>query len=165
MTTWTVYEYARLFRDNHTEIVGENLCLSGKQFDALKKLITSNESEHYQLFRYGFEKTREVLVCQNYVGVICLPDGDQIEILPKTHRLTYGNTGNDSADVRAARKNLVKMLKATRYLPGKIASSAALDITDMPLLDVFIQLFLQEVNSLIKRGISRKYQTKEENLD
>ena len=164
MATWTVYEYARLFRDNHTEIVGDNLCLSGKQFDALKKLITSNDSDHYQLFRYGFEKRREVLVCQNYVGVICLPDGDQIEILPKTHKLTYSKVDSDVVGIKHARKNLIKMLRATRYLPGKVASSAVLDITNMPLLDVFIQLFLEEVNSLIKRGISRNYQPKEENL-
>jgi 5-methylcytosine-specific restriction enzyme subunit McrC len=164
MATWTVYEYARLFRDNHTEVVGDNLCLSGKQFDALKKLITSSDSDHYQLFRYGFEKRREVLVCQNYVGVICLPDGDQIEILPKTHKLNYVSEGASSVDKNKSRKNLIKMLKATRYLPGKMASSAALDITNMPLLDIFIQLFLEEVNSLIKRGISRHYQPKEENL-
>jgi 5-methylcytosine-specific restriction enzyme subunit McrC len=164
MATWTVYEYARLFRDNHTEVVGDNLCLSGKQFDALKKLITSSDSDHYQLFRYGFESRREVLVCQNYVGVICLPDGDQIEILPKTHKLNYSNADSDAVGKKDARKNLIKMLKATRYLPGKTASSAALDITNMPLLDVFIQLFLAEINSLIKRGISRHYQPKEENL-
>lgn len=164
MATWTVYEYARLFRYNHTEVVGDNLCLSGKQFDALKKLITSSDSDHYQLFRYGFEARREVLVCQNYVGVICLPDGDQIEILPKTHKLTYSNADSDAVGKKDARKNLIKMLKATRYLPGKTVSSAALDITNMPLLDVFIQLFLAEINSLIKRGISRHYQPKEENL-
>ncbi|MDO6505544.1 McrC family protein [Colwellia sp. 4_MG-2023] len=164
MATWTVYEYARLFRDNHTAIVGDNLCLSDNQFDALKKLIKSDDSDHYQLFRYGFEKRREVLVCQNYVGVICLPDGDQIEILPKTHKLNYVSEGASSVDKDKSRNNLIKMLKATRYLPGKMASSAALDITNMPLLDVFIQLFLDEVNSLIKRGISRHYQPKEENI-
>jgi 5-methylcytosine-specific restriction enzyme subunit McrC len=164
MATWTVFEYARLFRDNHTKFVDNNLCLSGKQFDALKKLIKSGDSDHHQLFRYGFEQRREVLVCQNYVGVICLPDGDQIEVLPKTHKLNYTSEGVSSSDKNNTRNNLIKMLKATRYLPGKMASSAALDITNMPLLDVFIQLFLGEVNSLIKRGVSRHYQPKEENL-
>lgn len=164
MTTWTVYEYARLFRDNHTELEDGNLYLSGKQFDALKKLIASNDADHSQLFRYGFEKKREVLVCQNYVGVICLPDGDQIEILPKTHKLSYKNDTIGFDEKNRSRINLVKMLKATRYLPGKMASSATLDITNVPLLDVFIQLFLEAVNLLIKRGVSRHYQPKEENL-
>lgn len=162
MTTWTVYEYARLYRDNHTELVDGNLCLSGKKFDALKKLIISGDDDHHQIFRYGFENRVEVLVCQNYVGVICLPDGDQIEILPKTHRLTSDSL-NESSKI-SARHNLVKMLKATRYLPGKIASTAALDVTKMPLLDIFIQLFLNEVSGLVKRGISRHYQHQEDNL-
>jgi 5-methylcytosine-specific restriction enzyme subunit McrC len=164
MTTWTVYEHARLYRDNRTEVDGDNLYLSGKQFDALKKLITSNESDHDQLFKYGYEGRREVLICRNYVGVICLPDGDQIEILPKTHKLMYGqkDLGNDSK--AKARKNLIKMLRATRYLPGKLASNANLDLTKMPLLDIFMQLFLAEVSTLIKRGVSRHYQSKEENL-
>jgi 5-methylcytosine-specific restriction enzyme subunit McrC len=76
MATWTVYEYARLYRDKHTDYSGSNLLLGEKQFDSLKELIASDESDHNKLFRYGFERKREVLVCQNYVGVVCLPDGD-----------------------------------------------------------------------------------------
>ncbi len=89
MATWSVYEYARLYRDSRTEYSGGDLVLSARQFDSLKKLIGSDESDHNKLFRYGFDRQREVLVCQNYVGVICLNDGDQIEILPKTHRHTF----------------------------------------------------------------------------
>lgn len=173
MATWTVYEYARLYRDNHTAIDGENLRLSAKQFDSLKKLITSIESDHDKLFRYGFEQRREVLVCQNYVGVICLPDGDQIEILPKTHKHSFSNvethsevSHNSKLKDRKSndRLNLIKMLKATRYLPAKTASTASLDIARMPLLDVFIQLFLNEISMLVKRGIARHYQTEEDNI-
>jgi hypothetical protein len=39
MTTWTVYEHARLYRDNHTEIDGDDLRLSGKQFDGERPAI------------------------------------------------------------------------------------------------------------------------------
>ena len=164
MATWTVYEYARLYRHKHTAIDGDNLLLSARQFDSLKKLITNSESDHNKLFRYGFEQRREVLVCQNYVGVICLPDGDQIEILPKIHRHVYGSVDNNFDSKLNDRQNLVKMLKATRYLPGKTASTASLDITKMPLLDVFIQLFLNETNILVKRGLARRYQVEEENI-
>jgi len=158
MSTWTVYEYARLYRDKHTAKSDENILLHERQFDYLKKLISSDESDHNKLFRYGFEGNREVLVCQNYVGVICLNNGDQIEILPKTHKYVAGS------DVSNDRKNLLKMLLATRHLPCKTASTASLDIARMPLLDVFVSLFLNEVNKLVKRGIARHYQTEEENL-
>ena len=164
MKTWTVYEYARLYRDKQTSISGNNLLLSEKQFDYLKKLITSDESDHDKLFRYGFDRHREVLICQNYVGVICLHDGDQIEILPKTHKHTFELSDTGSSSVGNDRNNLVKMLQATRHLPTKTVSTASLDIARMPLLDVFISLFLSEVNTLVKRGIARQYQSQEENL-
>ncbi len=164
MATWSVFEYARLYRGNHKQTDycdGGNLLLNKPQFDSLKKLISSNESDHNKLFRYGFERQQEVLTCRNYVGVICLPDGDQIEILPKTHRLTSPQNEEDLAD---ARNNLIKMLMATRHLPSKTASTASLKVARMPLLDVFIQLFLSEVNKLVKAGIAQSYETQEENL-
>ncbi len=164
MATWSVFEYARLYRDNRTAYSGDNLLLNARQFDSLKKLISSDESDHNTLFRYGFERQREVLTCQNYVGVICLSDGDQIEILPKTHRLTSSQGEGELKSLVDARKNLIKMLMATRYLPSKTASTASLDVARMPLLDVFIQLFLSEVNKLVKAGIARSYETQEENL-
>jgi 5-methylcytosine-specific restriction enzyme subunit McrC len=93
-----------------------------------------------------------------------LPDGDQIEILPKTHKLMYGQKDPDNESKIKARRNLIEMLRATRYLPGKVASNANLDLAKMPLLDVFMQLFLAEVSSLVKRGVTRRYQSKEENI-
>ena len=168
MSTWSVYEYARLYKDTHTVKSGDDLLLSPKQFDSLKKLITSGDDDHHKLFRYSYDRHREVLTCQNYVGVICLPDGDQIEILPKTHKHVYSIYEDEEKVAKQSlvrnRHNLIKMLRATRHLPSKTSSTAALDIARMPLLDVFIQLFLNEVSMLIKRGIARHYQTQEENL-
>lgn len=165
MATWSVYEYARLYRDTYTAVSDGNLLLSEKQFDSLKKLITDAESDHNKLFKYGFDRNREVLICQNYVGVICLPDGDQIEILPKTHRHAFGQVEKKTQSIANNRKNLVKMLMATHHLPCKSASTASLDIARMPLLDVFIILFLNEVNKLVKRGVARHYQSQDDNLN
>jgi len=167
MPTWTVYEYARLYKGEQTRESGNDLFLSAKKFDSLKKLITSSDEDHHKLFRYGYDRHREVLTCQNYVGVICLPGGDQIEILPKTykHTVTDESDGEHSAAALARnRQNLIKMLRATQHLPSKTSSTASLDIARMPLLDVFIQLFLNEVSMLVKRGITRHYQTQEDNI-
>lgn len=161
MRTWSVYEFSRLYKSNITKCEGDNLNLEHSQFEALKQLLTCSEADHDKLFRYGFEKRQEVLVCQNYVGVICLPCGDQIEILPKTHRKSIHAESDES--ISRNRSNLIKMLKATQYLPGKVADNASLDMAKMPLLDVFIQLFLQEVSLLIKRGVARQYETHESN--
>lgn len=161
MRTWSVYEFSRLYKSNITKYEGDHLNLEHSQFEALKQLLTCSEADHDKLFRYGFEKRQEVLVCQNYVGVICLPCGDQIEILPKIHRKSVH--GESDKSIRRNRSNLIKMLKATQYLPGKVADNASLDMAIMPLLDVFIQLFLQEVSLLIKRGVARQYKTHESN--
>ena len=161
MRTWSVYEFSRLYKSNITKCEGDNLNLEHSQFEALKQLLTCSEADHDKLFRYGFEKRQEVLVCQNYVGVICLPCGDQIEILPKTHRKSIHAESGES--ISRNRSNLIKMLKVTQYLPGKVADNASLDMAKMPLLDVFIQLFLQEVSLLIKRGVARQYETQESN--
>lgn len=56
------------------------------------------------------------------------------------------------------------MLISTRHLPCKSASAASLDVARMSLLDVFIHLFLLEVNKVVKQGIARNYETQEENL-
>lgn len=161
MRTWSVYEFSRLYKSNITKYEGDHLKLEHSQFEALKQLLACSEADHDKLFRYGFEKRQEVLVCQNYVGVICLPCGDQIEILPKTHRKSVHAESDES--ISRNRSNLIKMLKATQYLPGKVADNASLDMAKMPLLDVFIQLFLQEVSLLIKRGVARQYETHESN--
>jgi len=97
MRTWSVYEFSRLYKSNITKYEGDHLKLEHSQFEALKQLLTCSEADHDKLFRYGFEKRQEVLVCQNYVGVICLPCGDQIEILPKTHRKSVNKEHDESS--------------------------------------------------------------------
>lgn len=173
MATWIVYEYSRLYRDQQTRYSADKLLLKASQFDALKQLISIAETDHNILFRYGIENGREVLVCQNYVGVICLSGGDQLEILPKTRRYraqqpTMDQTGVDQAGLNPSvvqdRLNLIKMLKATRYLPSKSAAIANLDISKMTLLEVFVRQFLEQLNPLVKRGIARQYRSVEENL-
>jgi len=163
MATWSVYEYARLYRDQTTVFKDGQLHFSATQFDALKQLMLCGDADHKQLFRYGYENRQEVLVCQNYVGVICLPDGDQLEILPKISKVITSGDDNDS-EFDKVRTSLISMLKVTRHLPSKSANNASLALTSMPLLDVFIQLFLDEVGHLLKRGVARRYQNQEDNL-
>jgi len=163
MSTWSVYEFSRIYRDKSTSLIEGNLHLSNKQFESLKKLMRCNVSAHRQFFNYGYDRDREVLICQNYVGVICLPDGDQLEILPKISK-TIDYLEDRKAMVKNTRISLIKMLRATQQIPSKVANNASLNLTEMPLLDVFIQLFLNEVGLLIKRGIAKSYQSKEDNL-
>ncbi|HET7370404.1 MAG TPA: McrC family protein [Gammaproteobacteria bacterium] len=91
----------------------------------------------------------------HFVGVLQAPDGFRIEILPKT--------GRDTTPERA-RGLLVRMLKCLIAFRHIRARDADLDIVAMPLLEVFIQEFLQATNMVVKRGLRRDYVARQENL-
>lgn len=91
----------------------------------------------------------------SYVGVMRAPCGFQIEVLPKTGR-------NSSPE--EARGLLIDMLKCLAGFRHIKTANAELAAAHMPLLEVFIQQFLQAVSSLVKRGLRSDYVTRQENL-
>jgi len=56
------------------------------------------------------------------------------------------------------------MLKTLKDSPFKTFNTANLNLAKLPLLEVFISMFLDEVDKLVKQGIKKDYITKEENL-
>ena len=123
-------------------------------FKALEKFVFDNEETAQYLkitTKKGFGK---VLQAQNYVGVIQTKDGTTIEILPKIQKV----------DEDKSKEILIKMLKTLRKSPFKNFNMANLKSSKMPLLEIFISMFLEELSKLIKKGIKSDYITKEENL-
>lgn len=59
---------------------------------------------------------------------------------------------------------LIKMLKTLKKSPFKDFNMANLKSSKMPLLEIFISMFLEELSKLIKKDIKSDYITKEENL-
>ncbi|RUM69371.1 MAG: restriction endonuclease [Sulfurovum sp.] len=96
----------------------------------------------------------KVLQAQNYVGVIQTKDGTTIEILPKIQEIS----------IEESKKILIKMLKTLKKSPFKNFNMAHLKPDSMPLLEIFITMFLDELSMLIKKGIKSDYVTQEENL-
>ncbi|AYJ79444.1 hypothetical protein AN286_04540 [Aliarcobacter cryaerophilus ATCC 43158] len=123
-------------------------------FDSLEKFILENEQTAQYLkitTKKGFGK---VLQTQNYVGLIQTKDGTIIEILPKIKNVTK----EKSKDI------LIKMLKTLKNSPFKNLSVANLKSSKMPLLEIFISMFLEELAALVRNGIKSDYISKEENL-
>ena len=122
-------------------------------FEAIEKFVLENETEQYLKIttKKGFGK---VLQAQNYVGVIQTKDGITIEILPKIKKLE----NEESKDI------LIKMLKTLKNSPFKHFNTANLRATKMPLLEIFISMFLEELTKLVQKGIKSDYVQKEENL-
>ncbi|WNL34986.1 McrC family protein [Arcobacter cryaerophilus gv. pseudocryaerophilus] len=123
-------------------------------FDSLEKFVLENEKTAQYLkitTKKGFGK---VLQAQNFVGVIQTKDGTTIEILPKIKNATI----EKSKDI------LIKMLKTLKNSPFKNLSVANLKSSKIPLFEIFISMFLEELTVLVRNGIKSDYISKEENL-
>jgi 5-methylcytosine-specific restriction enzyme subunit McrC len=124
-----------------------------ESFEAIEKFVLENETEQHLKITtkkaYG-----KVLQAQNYVGVIQTKDGTTIEILPKIQNV----------DDNKSKEILIKMLKTLKKSPFKNFNTANLKASKMPLLEIFISMFLEELSKLIQKGIKSDYVQKEENL-
>ncbi|MGJ0331925.1 McrC family protein [Aliarcobacter cryaerophilus] len=142
------FEYLQ-YRDN----TKDNF-IKKETFDSLEKFVLENEKTAQYLkitTKSGFGK---VLQAQNFVGVIQTKDGTTIEILPKIKNATT----EKSKDI------LIKMLKTLKNSPFKNLSIANLKSSKIPLFEIFISMFLEELTVLVRNGIKSDYISKEENL-
>ncbi|MFJ8263372.1 McrC family protein [Rummeliibacillus sp. NPDC094406] len=131
-----------------------------RSFQQLEQLIlTFNDDEQADAIEFFNVTTKrevgKVIKLKNYVGMIHLATGIQIEILPKIHRHMTGDT----------RKIFLKMLKTLKDFPTKTFNEANLNTERMPLFEVFIHLYIQEVQRLVKKGIKSAYYEVENNLN
>ena len=114
-----------------------------------------------EFLKPGRDKKGDFLQAQNYVGIIQTKSGDSLEILPKIH--DNDNSNNEEA-VENSKKILLTMLKTLKSHPFKNINIANLISLNLPLLEVFISMFLDEVSKLIKIGIKSDYIELEDNL-
>ncbi len=129
-------------------------CISTKNFEAIENFVLSNEQAIPYLKVTTKKGYGKVLQAQNYVGLLQTKDGTTIEILPKIREV----------DTKTSKEILIKMLTTLKKSPFKHFNMAHLKSTNIPLLEIFITMFLDELSELIKRGIKSDYITKEENL-
>ena len=128
--------------------------ISVKNFEAIENFILTNEQAIPYLKVMTKKGYGKVLQAQNYVGVLQTKDGITIEILPKIREL----------DTKTSKEILIKMLKTLKKSPFKNFNMAHLKSVNIPLLEIFITMFLNELSKLIKKGIKSDYVSKEENL-
>lgn len=104
--------------------------------------------------RISSHKGVKVIKPQNYVGVINIDNKVQIEILPKI----------DIGDDNELRKLFLKMLSSLKEFKGKSFKNAQLNDSKLPIYEVFIQMYLNEVQELLKKGLKSDYLTIEGNI-
>ena len=121
-------------------------------FDELSKF-----TEAADFLSLGWQRNGGAYVqAKNYVGVIRLPGGFQIEILPKIHAC------DDAANLRGL---VVEMLRSLNEFAGKNFLNADLDTARLNLYEIFVRAYLEMVLELVKRGLKSSYVVREDNLN
>ena len=133
--------------------------LSSRQFKLLRDFVlkASDDSEKEcapDFFKLIVRNGKEAIKVQNYVGVIELPDGFRIEVLPKIDL---------AQDDDKTRNIFLKMLQCVDEKQFKVSDFANLNTSKMPLFEIFIQMFLNDVQKLTRMGLKSGYVHIEEN--
>lgn len=149
-----------------------------KIFKELKNFADEKDN-HIFLNSYG--KNR--LKARNYVGLIQTKSGFCLEILPKTFRTANESKGfeiqnctcthpltpsaregeQEKCQVCKAKDLLLKMLKTLKNSPFKQSHISNLKTQNAPLLEIFVIMFLNELETLIKKGLKSDYIECEQN--
>ena len=130
--------------------------IGDKNFNELvqfaKEFVADDEADDILKFiQIGYDGN-EFVQTKNYVGLIQLPSGFQIEILPKI---------DGNGDIRDV---FLKMLRSLPKFTGKKLSKANLNTSKMTLYEVFINMYFNDVLTLVKRGLRASYITRKDNL-
>lgn len=117
-------------------------------------------ADSLDFFRVGYKRNvGDTITVKNYVGLIEMQNGYQIQVLPK---ITFGESGDlNNANTK---KTFLKMLRSMKGFPSKVFNDASLKIDRMNLYEIFINMYLQEVRLLVKHGIKSAYVQHEDNL-
>ncbi|PSV14003.1 McrC family protein [Photobacterium leiognathi] len=157
----TVFEFGYLCSDKDEGDVQGYTVIPDADFRYLEEsCLTEDNSGFNQLMMPRIKRGSRLLQVQNFVGVIFVPSGNHIEVLPKTGlESEFGETTYEEA-----RSTLLTMLQALGEFRHIQLDNAGLKSLKMPLLEVFISRFLDNVNSIVKRGLKRDYVGQEDNL-
>jgi 5-methylcytosine-specific restriction enzyme subunit McrC len=156
----TVFEYGFL-----SSVVSDNRCakVSPDAFKYLESLCLNQASEMKNFLRLRSYSGERALQLKHYVGVIQIPNGEQIEVLPKVGKVSNEATA-DILTIDNSRKSLLNMLKTMNGFRHIESADAQVNQHKMPLFEVFIRQFLKSVNQLVKRGLRSDYVSKQDNL-
>ena len=145
-TQITITEFERIYE----RIIGK------KDFGDIENFILKNSDENAPFLRIASGVGGKFIQAKSYVGVLQTKSGLTIEILPKIA---------DKNDAERSKTVFIKMLRMLKNFPFKSSKLASLKTQNLPLLEIFISMFLCELEALVKKGIKSDYVALEENLN
>lgn len=141
--TISIREYERIYADSFN--------VYERDIDELRAYIDEQNSSNQTSIDEFLKPIKNGVQANNYVGVLQTKTGLTIEILPKI----AGRT--EEATDEQVRKLFLMMLKTIRYINGKTFNMTNLNTKKNNLLEVFISMFLDESDVVIKRGLKSSY--------
>ncbi|WP_107790588.1 McrC family protein [Campylobacter concisus] len=145
-TQITITEFERIYQHD----------IDKKDFKDIENFILKNSDENAPFLRIASGVGGKFIQARNYVGVLQTKSGLTIEILPKIA---------DKKDAERSKAVFIKMLRTLKNFPFKSSNLANLKTQNLPLLEIFISMFLCELEALVKKGIKSDYVALEENLN
>lgn len=142
----TITEFERVYQHD----------IGKKDFGDIENFIIKNSDENAPFLRIASGVGGKFIQARNYVGVLQTKSGLTIEILPKIA---------DKNDTERSKAVFIKMLRTLKNFPFKSSNLASLKTQNLPLLEIFISMFLCELEALVKKGIKSDYVELEENLN
>ena len=142
----TITEFERIYQHD----------IDKKDFGDIENFILKNSDENAPFLRIASGVGGKFIQARNYVGVLQTKSGLTIEILPKIA---------DKNDAERSKAVFIKMLKTLKNFPFKSSNLASLKTQNLPLLEIFISMFLCELEALVKKGIKSDYVAQDENLN
>jgi 5-methylcytosine-specific restriction enzyme subunit McrC len=125
-------------------------------FDQLERFILSKKQETdtdaLELMSISSKRgIGKVISAKNYVGLIKMRDGTEIEILPKIY--TKDKEGSEAE----TKSIFLNMLRFVKDVPYKTFNRSNIEIERNTIFEVFIRMFIQEVYTLVKHGLRSDY--------
>ena len=142
----TITEFERVYQHD----------IGKKDFGDIENFILKNSDENAPFLRIASGSGGKFIQARNYIGVLQTKSGLTIEILPKIA---------DKNDSERSKVVLIKMLRTLKDFPFKSSNLVNLKTQNLPLLEIFISMFLCELETLVKKGIKSDYVKLEENLN
>ena len=145
----------------------KELYLPKDHFNDLFEFILQNQEEKKEgerMFTIFSKGKKRQIKTKNYVGVIETSSGLTIEILPK---IFFDYSDEDyHIELQNTKKVFLKMLSKLRNSPFLNISSAHLKTSSsFPLLEVFIENYIEEIKKIIRSGLKSQYVNRQENLN
>jgi 5-methylcytosine-specific restriction enzyme subunit McrC len=136
-----VFEYQKLRYDD----IG---IFRKHHFEAMVKFNELHQNKYFTIIHQGIR-------FGSYVGVIKI-GALTIEILPKADK-------DENADKNLWQNVLLNMLKVCKYIQVESISETQLKKRHHSILDVYFELYLNEIERLVKKGLIKKYRKNKSN--